>query len=622
MPSLIKILAEDLRQETADDEKFYKQFLYFFELVAPIGGLNAEVGGSTVISSIFPLILNPQFISMTDPFTVQPTPTVDGGLFVEENGVVMRQLTIRGHTGWFPKPNRAMTISDFSTPETASFESRGKQVPVSLSGQRHFQFLQDRVFRIYGDLKRDPALAKDTSLIFHNTKDDEHWLCIPQSFTMERDARRPLLYVYNIEMMVVDKGDFTEISFSEDKPLLDQIKDGIRTIRSAIDNVTATIQDINGFINEVADVATGALGIIDSAIDLVGAGTNFLQSGANVIAQPLNKLSQIVTDTDQVIEDVLNSPLRAGETVAQSFRNLQNAVEKFQIHPRFLDSVVESQLQDERRRQELTTGSSRGALNAAKDNPPQSTTALSKLGTANMPGDKSRAQGELGVGRNEPRFPSAQEHRLAQGDTLTRLAAKFLGDARLWRKIAAINALRPPFISTQKLPGTLTVGDPILIPSTAKPPQNRPLTTVFGVPTDRPAAEQFLGTDLRLDPAPASARGFFDMVVDTERGATDFKLIAGVDNLKQAVRTRVTTERGTDVLYRRLGYKRLVGLGIAVVDRELAAFRLGEAVSADPRIAAIHGLRLKASTDDAIDVEIDAAVKDLNEQVAVTAELL
>lgn len=620
MPSLIKILAEDARQDTAFDDKFYQQFLYFFQLRIPIGGLNAELGGSEVIDNIFPLILNPQFISMSDPFTVQPTPTLDGGLFVEENGVVMRQLSIRGHTGWFPKPNRSLQASTFGTPDTASFETRGVQVPVALSGQRHFQFLQDRVFRIYGDLKRDPALAKDTSLIFHNVKDDEHWLCVPQNFTLERDARRPLLYVYNIEMLVVDRAGVFAVDFSEDKPLLDAIKDGIRTIRSAVDNVAATIQDVNGFINEIADVASGALGVIDDALNVVSAASDFLQAGANVIAQPLNKLAQIVTDTDQVIEDLLNSPIRAAETVAQSFRNLQNAVEKFQIHPRFLDNVVQDQLIDERRRQELTTSSSRSALDTAAANPPKSATELANQGTSNLAGDKLRAQGELGVGRNEPRFPSAQERVINQEDTLPRLAARFLGDARLWRKIAALNGLRPPFIASQKLPGTLTIGDRILIPSTEKPPQNQPLTTIFGVPPDRSAEEQFLGTDLLLEPA--GARGFFDMVIDTEGGSTDFKLVKGVENLKQAIRTRVTTERGTNVLYRRLGYERLVGLGIAVVDRELAAFRLGEAVSADPRIARLNGLELKASTDDAIDVEIDAAVRGLNEQVAVTAELL
>ncbi len=622
MPSLIKILQEDNRQENADDANFYKQFLYFFELLIPIDGLSAPVGGTKVESNLFPLMLNPSSISLSDPFTVQVTPGLDGGLVAEENGIIMRQLTIRGHTGWKPRPNKSWQASSFETPESASFRARGKQVAEALSGQRHFQFLQDRVFRIYGDLKKDPALAKDTSLVFHNIKDDEHWLCLPQNFTMDRDARRPLFYNYAIEMLVVNDASFETRDFSEDKSFLDQLKDDIRTAKAALDNVTGAVNDVSNMVNELADTISGLIGVLDGIDDLIGSASNFVQSGANLIAQPINRLAGFVSSLDDAIETLLDSPLRAKETVAQSFRNMQDALDQFRVHPRIFGEDDEKRAQEERRRQGLGTGSSTSALTRAADNPPASTNELATFGTANMPGDQSRALAELGVGQNPERFPSANERVLAQGETLPGLAAKYMGDARLWRKIAALNKLQAPFISTQKLPGTLTVGDRILIPSTALPPQRRPLTTVFGVPTDRSAAEQFLGADLRLDPAPASARGFFDFVVDVEQGSTDFKLVVGIDNLKQAIRTRVTTERGTDVLYRRLGYKRLVGLGIVVVDRELAAFRLGEAVAADPRIAAIHGLRLAASTDDVIDVEIDAAVKDLNEQVAVTAELL
>jgi len=88
-----------------------------------------------------------------------------------------------------------------------------------------------------------------------------------------------------------------------------------------------------------------------------------------------------------------------------------------------------------------------------------------------------------------------------------------------------------------------------------------------------------------------------------------------VPNLVQACLMRLTTEAGTDHLYRRLGRKRTIG-----TDRELAAYRITEAVNADPRIASIANVRIRQSTADAIDLEFDAAVRGFSDAVTVELE--
>jgi hypothetical protein len=76
---------------------------------------------------------------------------------------------------------------------------------MGMSGQRQFQFLQDRIFRLYSDLKQNPDASAGTKLYFHNPKDQENWRVIPMSFTMSRAAPRSTMYFYDIQLLVVEK---------------------------------------------------------------------------------------------------------------------------------------------------------------------------------------------------------------------------------------------------------------------------------------------------------------------------------------------------------------------------------------------------------------------------------
>lgn len=622
MPSLIKVAAENLRQEDAQDDKFYRQFLYYFELTVPSGAIEGLIEGSTKVF-IFPLVLNPQGITMEEPFAVRATPTGQGGLFVEENGIVQRKLMIRGHTGFKPRKNFAdSALADLLTTERPSFKRRGTWFPGELSGQRHFQFLQDRVFRIYADLKRDPTTSRETRLVFHNPKDDEHWLVAPQNFRMERDAQRPVFYNYTIELLVVDKADAgDQLDFSEDKNVFDQVKDVIRSVQTAIDNALGAINDVIAVINEIETIVKGVAEVVNSVSDFLNIAANFVQGVTDLISAPFNAVTNIVTNLETAINNLANATMTADDQILNSFRKMRDAVETFEVYPQIFQDNAQQQATRERLAGEISTSVSSARLAAAAANPPTRLVEIDSSGTAISPGDQARARGERGLGRNEPTFVSAERRIIEQSDTLPRLAARYMGDARFWRRIALLNGLQPPFITTQDVPNTLGPGDPILIPSPNPPPQSRPLTTIFGVSPLAPLEEQLLGSDLKLSPSiDLTARGFVDMQIDVAGGSIDFKKVTGIPNLSQAVVTRVTTEQGTNVLYRRLGYKRLVGLSIPSIDGPVAEFRLVEAVLADPRIADIKGVRIRSQNQpDIVDVEMDAAVRGFNEPVQVVA---
>lgn len=634
MPSLIDIAREDRRQDIANDRKFWKNFVYFFELRAPTGGI-AGTPSDTIESSIFPLVLNPQTITMSDPFTVTATPTLDGGLYVEENGIISRQLTITGQTGFAPRtgPKGAQYTqnSSFENTEGASFRYRGKNTPAMLSGQRHFQYLQDRVFRTYGDLKRNPNLAKDTKLFFHNPKDDEHWEVIPQSFTMNRDAARPLTYQYSIALLVVGTGeeDVEPLFPSEDTSIFNSMKDVVKTVRSAIDNANATLRDmpseILAEIEQQVPALKGAVdlaGLVSTTIPaLINGASAFVEGGASLIAAPFNTVTRITSQLDLALNNLAGSSFRGGDTVRQSLRGMQDAIHRFGVHPQTFQSDAQRQLADERRRQELTTSVSQTALLAAEAAPSTSLRQLDGLGTGLLAGDRGRARAETGLARNEPVTRSGKQYIVTQGDTLPRLAARFLKDKTRWRQIAVLNGLRAPYISEHQLPFTRRSGDEILIPSPEAPPSELVGAAGFGIGTEATQAERLLYTDLRLVQSDDAPQNFFDMEIDVEGGSTDFSLAAGIENLTQGIRTRLTTEQGTDVLYRGLGHKAVVGVGVQVVDEEMTEFRLVAAVQADPRIVGVRGVEFTQTQSDVIDVEMDAEVRGFGEQVPILVPL-
>jgi hypothetical protein len=77
--SLVNFVSERLRQGMAGgDNKFFKQYTMFFELRVP--EKMSILGNATFL---FPLIVTPDTYNLSEPFTVEATPTQGGGLYVQ-----------------------------------------------------------------------------------------------------------------------------------------------------------------------------------------------------------------------------------------------------------------------------------------------------------------------------------------------------------------------------------------------------------------------------------------------------------------------------------------------------------------------------------------------------------
>lgn len=636
--SAINIIRETLRQQLTGDDKFYRKYIYYFELRLP-PLVAAPLGGT---SFFFPLVLNPESYTLEEPFAVEVTPTQLGGLYVEENGIIQRTIKLRGHTGFKPRKLARQPIQLLALkPDNKSFSRALPAFQLDLiSGHRHFMYLQDAVFRTYADLKRDPATSEDTKLFFHIPKDDEHWEVIPKLFTLERQAKRGPLYHYNIELIVVGKAEDADQDFSEDQSLLEQLNNAIATIQAGINLISAGIRDLTALAGELKGMIKNIDKVIDSVTEIVDAAGDFVTGVVELIQAPfafLESIHELIEEglefydtLRQAAEDITQIP----EMVLQAIRGIQDGLHLLGTHPEVFETPAQRQMREIKNRQSLAKLTTQTALTAAgASTPPQTLQEAGTYGTKLMPGDELRAKATIAAGAEVLQYTSVQQHTVAQGDTLMSLAASFLGDARLWQHIAVINGLKPPFVDKQAsanlaatdespLPGAVGIGRAILIPTFAKPPQQKALLPVLGAEPTEDAEAKLLGTDIALVPSAKDPK-LLTFAIDTELGSSDVKKVRGRDNLAQALMLRVSQEKGTDVLYKKVGTQRVVGLGILPVDLETARFRISEALLLDPRIAAIRKLTFlqPEGTSDVIEMDAELEVRGFAEPSTVTTAL-
>jgi hypothetical protein len=644
-------IQENAREILEQDSKFLERSLFFFELRLPT---RYSVTGSNRF--LFPIMLPPNSYTLEEPFSLEVTRTQDAGLYVEENGIIERKIQLRGHTGFRP---RSLTVAkgsgvNVAVPIHSVEQSHSRTLPMTvysqISGQRHFQYLQDSVFRAYGDLKKNPETAKDTALIFHNTHDQEAWWVVPETFTLERDSKSPFLYRYSITLLVVGAGALLNIDFSEDISIFNKLKNFVSNIKEAVQLAQGALNDLNALSNEVGKFVRNLRDIIFQVGDILDGAQKFADGISPMIDIPLaslkatlNLITNAAASIEAYIEHNEGSAKTFPDTVKQKFYAIEGALENLGTNSAVWETPYETTIRKIREQQEgryrnevAGWSSSAYALDSAqvqKDmaakgialKPVSTLEDVRNLGTAYTPGELTSLQGKSVVGRATPQYRSARSVTVAQGDTLSSLAARYLGDARLWQKIAILNGLKPPFLDYQAsapLVGSVRIaseitgaasgadeapfinalglGSEILIPSNMLTPNDFPLLPVLGVQSDESSENQFCGTDLLLKPvqdATASSRVLYDVPIETELGSVDAQTISGVQNVIQMLQTRLTTERGADTLYKQVGIDRVVGLGFSGIDIELFKFRIVEAVMKDPRIAGVRKLEVLEELD-------------------------
>lgn len=631
----------------SDDALFVDSSIYYFELRLPRGA-----GNQGQDRYLFPLALNPENLSISEPFAVEATPTLGGGLVVEQGGIVQRTIRLRGTMGVYQRAYNG-NVSQLSA-HTSLPRSFGRSLPPQimgvLSGQKLFQFLQDGVMRLFSEFKRDPTTAAGTSLLFHLPRESESWEVIPTRFGNDRQAGRPLDYSYDIEMLAVQAAELTADIVSPDKPVLDVLSNALHTAHAVLTRATAAVNALTAAQGQLRNYFRQFDAIIVQAGAVLDAVSHFVSGTTDIINIPASTVRLLATTIRQSLETFVateNGIKDVPQMFEQSLRQLEGSCYYLLNHPSAF-----AQANQAAREAQAAVAAYQAALASqdaalAQSAAAQAAAALpatfaqaKALGTATTPEQLAQAQADVSASRAAVAFTGSFSYTVRAGDTLSSIAARFMGDARLWRYLAAANNLPPPYnplIETLPLVArgqsvnvrSLNLGDVLQIPDYSAPAASGSSATL-GVDPNAPAPERLFGTDFALSHVPTYASGARDLatgqkldwVVDSKNGATGVRHATGTDNLAQGLLTRVTLTRGQDPLYVNLGIDPVVGSGYSEIDQQTVAFNLRTALVSDPRVAQVNSLQVApTAAGDGLVLTGNVQARGLADAVPVTLPL-
>lgn len=532
-------------------------FGYVIELLDTSRSLGGIKDAEVIDTHVF--VLNPSSYTVSEPFTSTLTPAEDNTVNREENGIVMRTITLEGTHGVKQK-------------RVTGFE--GKQSAGAVSGHAHFLHLRN-MFRLYSDFKQgrinrhkrvsgfshvDPA---NVTMVFHSLREDDHFIVVPQSFETPRDQKSRNHYRYRITLTAVGE---TSRTVEEDQGFFGDFDDALRDINEGFDRGRAFFVELNAAVDSIKDRVRD------------------VEQTFNNVAQAFNEISRFVRNTTSFIPltvDAVHSAAAQLEAAGSNFEaaigtnptgaELQNvrlmrqtaaALNQIAMHPGQFGGSPSTSVQR----------LYQGEQNLTQDDLEQNTAGAGV-------GSRTRirsSQGQLGV-NTDPGDSFASENVKAT-DSLETIAQKY---GTTPEALIIANDLRPPYLAPGGGPGILAPGDPIVVPTRAvttltstSPQKNSYLT----------AEEALYGVDLELVETPA---GKFDLGVDTVHGSESEALTRGTPNVIQGLKITLGTERGETRYVPGVGIRRTTGIKSGLHSMIMSSIVLRDAILSDPRVESI-----------------------------------
>lgn len=255
-----------------------------------------EINGGDALGTYY-LDIPPRSINQKEIFAnnIQATRK---GVIVESEGVVFRDIVIRGTTGIFPGPrgsaNNPLPNADFTAPpqtpkgvDPQTGRSTASNVK-NISGYEEFLRLR-QFFLLYAQRKVESD--GNLFLIFINEKDNQNLIVEPIDFTMSRDAKSPMTYDYEIKLKGI--GDLNILFQSADASNTGQ--SGFLGFLEDVGNVSANIQ---------ASISTGRA-VLNQSVRLL---SRISESVDQTINGPLRQLQFATQDLSDGLTTVLSLP--------------------------------------------------------------------------------------------------------------------------------------------------------------------------------------------------------------------------------------------------------------------------------------------------------------------------
>lgn len=565
---------------------------YAFELVAVDSG---PAGGGSGANRVVNLPMQPSRYEVDEQPAQLITPTI-GGVSVEESGFIMREVSLAGTCGL--KPKRGWS---------AGTPTSGADL-IYADGNTLWRELRS-LFRLHAHFKANPSTAPAKYVMaFHDFVNDDHWIIVPKSFRSPRETSAwRLHYPYEIAFTAVADYDKAAKNLFDDG-IFGEIKGVLGKARALIAKITGYVEDARAFVGAVNSAVSGIiLGTIGAVTNLLAA-ANDLKSGIRDFINLPKKIAAAIQDLvdqwHQLIEDQeaaspwspasqVASERLAGLEVAGQMADALDGLLAADVWQKSWRETSDGQAvlqagEANLTRAELTSVANRGQAGAISESAARALTARATPGSAARLSGPPRRQG-----RARRVYTGQRSYVVRGGDTLMGIAVREMGTPDGWMDIRDANALRYPYITVLRLPGTVAPGDTIMIP-------------VAGVQTSTVATrgpdgaestdEQILGVDHLL-----TEDG--EWVIDPT--GTDVLKVRGAACYEQDLRIKFDTQSGTNLLYPQVGILAPVGQQNGPGIPQAVALSVRTVVIQDPRTANLGPLAVR-DTGDGVAVEIVA----------------
>ncbi|MBT8430094.1 MAG: LysM peptidoglycan-binding domain-containing protein [Gammaproteobacteria bacterium] len=609
--SIVDVLREQKRQAVTGDTQYFIAPKWAFRVVSPKP--NRGPCGPTG-DALFPLPINPDRFEYSLPFANELTPQQEGGVVVEDTGVVIGTITMSGTTGFKLRRQKTAFHGGGQTRFTGFLPSVGSVFGQDVSGQMAFWILANKCFEGYSTLKADPETSGGTRMELFVPKETLALEVVPKTFGLTRSANSErVTYRYNITLEVIGEAEPIDLSALEDEEdIFESILDSITTMRDTLGQIAAVVDDVTAMVDSLRRTWQGLSGFLDDLATITNSCSAFVEGVKSFVSVPrsfMQSFASLAEDASELFSDTATLPADVGQSFAQlgdyantlivasrdHFRGAwEDVAEAYNTRatPRYDISRTNPGERDEIAQRASDGASSDGSL-----------TPSQVYGGTFQPGDERRARLSAATSRLKSRdYTGFSEIPVGQGDTLASIAARTLGDARKWPDLALVNNLSPPFITTgPKLPGTLQPGSRIIIPVN-KPVRPAQVLTTGDPDVGASQANAHLGVDYEYV---QTEDGSWGWKIDAAHGAVDGTRAAGIGNLAQALGSRLRTERGTNLLYPGLGLPRLIGASQLESPAPEINLRVRQQILADPRIDRLESASFSV-VNDAVEVEIKA----------------
>jgi hypothetical protein len=529
--------------------------------------------------SPFALQINPQELTQDEIFAIQVTPTFRG-VVVEHQGVTIKDITISGTTGISPKRAEGGAVPDSGAP----------LFQVGTSGFEEFHELRS-YFRMYVEAKRqeDKSLPYELRLVFSNVKDNEFLFVEPQKFSMKRNASKPFLYDYTISLKAIGVAN---VQKNVARGILDSIDDVLSKAQEytqlAIGAINAGFAIISRFQRNLSSAVLDPLNNLNNAILAVrgGVASNFGEFG--ITRRFVKDLERVLKSIEENFSDIMGRDNDQYNAVVGRTPTLQG-------NPNRVSTYQELQILNG-----IQAGKKATSLLASQVElfePNIFTTNAEVL--ASFPNSNISTPNSITTST------------IGGGDNIQTLALRELGDIDKFKDIIILNNLKPPYISETGGPGILKPGDKILIPRNNPAGSSSVVKNVqYNITSKMQQAERDLGVDIRLTEDA-------DLAIASNK---DLDLVAGVDNLVQAILIKILIERGSLKRHPQIGTN--LELGTKLRSKGLQALRreISDSLNSDNRVESVPFIRLNQEGG-TITAEIFVKIKEIDQPVPLPLTL-